>query len=841
MRIVRVGWPKWRLLAGGAFFACAYPHSGASAQSNFMEAEDPPKPSSKSAPSSSRVAKSSSNQHTQKPESEPSSILDLPLFIDETNIGNIRAQITINRILALAPADLAELLDDLLDKEAAAALSKLGSDLVDVEELRARGYKIELDPARLVIEFDIPSRLRGSRLIVNSATPRFDGLEAARPANFATGMTFSSFTTGDFTDFDNVTSILNTRGFANLGGAEGINLTYGGALNINAQGTDFFRDRVVLFKDDLENVRRYSAGDILPLQTRFNGDFDIFGLSVERFYQDLQPNRNVRPLGRSSFLLERPATVEIYVNGALLRTIQAEAGPIDIREIPVTELSNNVSIVVQDALGRREIDSFSIGNDVNLLGEGLSEFSFSAGLLRDDAVQGFTYTSDPVFSAFYTRGISDTLTLGASAVVTEFSQNAGLLAAFAGFGGVSQVDLAMSRRDGEGEGFAVSTLYRGNLLDLGFGPAQTNFRAEFRSKDFQPLSSFGFIENIKFDLALDARANVSESTQLVLGANYISRYEEEGEQYSLFGGFQRQIGRINFGAIGRFTQRQSGEQEVGLLLTAALVFGRRSNIFASFDTITQTGRFEYRQQRPLTLPEFELGARAQYGPDAIEAGGRVGFATSRFEALLDTQQEFDRDGDGTSNRSSLRFQTGFGFADGKIGIGRDPGRGFILVDKHPSLDEASVRVSTGSIGRDLGFANDFGPAIVPVFTPHRPQEIRVAAQNAPTGYNIGAGEYVALPGARTGVTVTVGSEEFRIAIVSIVRPDGEPLGLSRGRVTDLDTGEQRSFFTNRSGRAVFTKLKPGRYKVEVDETGFEFEFEVSGDDPANIQLGEIGR
>jgi outer membrane usher protein FimD/PapC len=527
----------------------------------------------------------------------------------------------------------------------------------------------------------------------------------------------------------------------------------------------------------------------------------------------------------------------VYVNGALLRTFSAGPGPVDIRDIPATDLSNQVTIVIEDALGRREIDSFTLGNDINLLSDGLNEFSFSLGVLRDNQVVGISYTSNPVASLFYRQGVSESLTLSGSAVFTEDYQNIGFSAAFAALRGVTQIDVAASSSP-IGEGAVVSLAYRGTPIDLGFGGAQTNVRAEYRTPEFQTLASFGFLEDIKFDLAADVRANISPTLQAIVGATYFSTHRTDDQRYGLFGGLQKQLGRLNLGVNVRYSQFNA-QDEFGVLVNASLPLGRRSNIFGTLDTASQTARVEFRQLRPLTLPEIEFGARARYGPDSYDIGGRFGYGTSRFEALVDVQQEYDRETSSFRNQSSVRLQTGIGFADGTFGIGRDPSRGFIVVKKHPTLEDAQVRVSTGSVGRDLGFANDLGPAVVPVFIPYRPQEIRVATENAPVGYNIGTGEYVAMPGARSGIVVSVGSDEYRVVIANLTGFDGERMGLVTGRLVDLETGKTRTFFTNRSGRVVFTQLATGRYRAEIDGSDFQFEFEVTEDAPANISLGDI--
>lgn len=766
---------------------------------------------------------------------ERTAVLNVPVITDQAQAGNVKAEISATDILRASAYDLRRVLGSRINEEVSARLLALGADLVPIYQVRQAGIDLRFDTAKLAIIVDIPLAARGAQTFRSGIEPKLAGLEVVEPADVSAGVTLASFTSGDLVTGQEMRSELTLRGFANLGGPSGANLLYG--ADVSTEG-NFRRDRLVAFIDDPSKVLRYSAGDILPTQSLYGSNFDLFGVSLQRSYQELQPVRNVRPLGRRSFLLERPALIEIYVNGALLRSFNANAGPIDIEDIPVAELSNEVSIVIQDATGRREVDNFTLGNDINLLDQGLSEFAFSAGLLRDNRVSGLSYTSQPVASLFLTTGATDRLTIGGSAVLTERLQGFGAIFAFAGLGGVTQLDAAVSR-DGAGMGGAVTVAYRGTPIDLGFGPAQTNLRAEYRTEDFRTLANFGFVDDIRLDLAADVRANLSQKLQMVIGGSFISRYGADQDRYGVFGGLQVQLGTLNLGATARYLRLNPTQDQASILFTMSRMLGRRSNIFGTFDTATGRGRAEFRRLRPLTLPELEFGARAEVEPEAYSLGGRFGFANSRFEALFDTQQNFRLVSGNSENRSSLRIQTAIGFADGSWGIGRDTSRGFVMVKKHPSLADSEIRVSTGSAGRELGYSNGLGPALVPVLIPFRPQELRIAADNAPIGYNIGAGEYVAMPSARSGVVISVGSDAYHTGLAVLTTFDGQPLGLVTGRIIQVETGLERSFFTNRAGRAVFTQLAPGTYRGLVDGNQFEFEFNVPKDAPGSISLGTL--
>jgi outer membrane usher protein len=276
-----------------------------------------------------------------------------------------------------------------------------------------------------------------------------------------------------------------------------------------------------------------------------------------------------------------------------------------------------------------------------------------------------------------------------------------------------------------------------------------------------------------------------------------------------------------------------------VLATLTVPLGRRHFSTASFDTATQQTRLEMRRVRDITVPEFDYGMIAENGPMMDRLTGQGRFANSRFN--LDVELVATRPGNGRPGREAnvaqFRLQSGFGLADGVFGIGRNPGRGFVMVDQHPSLKGTRIDVANSGIGRRAGQSNAIGPAVISQISSYRPDNIRVDALGAPPGYDIGPGEYISDPGALSGVRVRVGSDAFRSALVTFVTPDGKPVALRDGVLRNLDNGKTSGVFTNSAGRAVLSQLEPGRYRVELIGGDLTFEVTIGQNDPAILALG----
>lgn len=769
-----------------------------------------------------------------------SATLPLPMLIDNRNLGTVEAEITQNAVLRVNATGVAERLGDLIMPTSAEQVRALGAGLVPVAALEQAGVQLALDAATLSLVVTLQSSTRQARVV--AVTPEERAISGAEPvpvSGVAGGVTAALVASSPLgRNFDPLASIA-FAGFLNLGGVRGLNLDFSGDIDLSNQRRNMLqRGRLVLFKDWPDQAIRAAAGDITPNLPRLAGTVDVLGLSVGRDYAQLQPNRNVRPTLTRSFTLERRSAVEVYANGALVERFIADPGPIDVSRIPLSALSNQVSIVVEDALGRREVDTLSFGSDVSLLGQGIEEFSFSAGVLRAPSFGGIRYTDDPIVSLFYQRGISPSLTLAAHGVATRDVQNLGGAFAFATLIGVVSSDVAISHNRTFGTGAAFGLVYRGApLFGIQSGELAT-VSFDYRTRNFATLGVAGFANVTEFDLRADYQKPLTPRLSVFANVGLTGLYDVRRNDLSLAGGMRAQIDRFSVNVGGRYLTRSRGGSDVGAFVALSLAIGPRGNLNATYDTSGNSARVEYRQLRGFDLPEvdYRVGASRRDGEQSLFGG--FGYGTTRFDLSGDVSSRFRSNGIDASF-GTVRLQTGIGFADGVVAVGRDPARGFAIVSRHPSLRDATLTVKAGAAGRELGFANSFGPALVPINSPYRQQVVSIEGNNIPAGYDLGAGRYALSPGARSGVHLEIGTDAYRAALATLSYA-GEPISLASGTFESLDNSSVKGmFFTNRTGRAFFQKLAAGRYRLDIPDLLLTGEFLVPDGKEVLIRLGDL--
>lgn len=756
----------------------------------------------------------------------------------------VTAELTVTELLGIEGNSLEQALGGKLAEARRAQLKRAGGEFVSVARLQELGITATYDPANLTIALAIAPDAVGAQSFSFTGDINLGAAERVRPADFALGITGNLVGSHDFSDPAGDTRLLyDFAGFLNIGGREaGAYLLFGGLVDLADKAQRRFeRDRLVAFKDFEGPALRAAAGDLVAGLPLIAGEADVAGISLERRYDALQPLRNIRPTGRRQFVLDRPARIEIYANGALVQALDVNAGPVDLNRIPALSLSTNIAIIVEDATGRREIDSFTLANDIELLGAGLSEFNVTAGMMRKPSAGGggFAYSATPLVTGQYARGFSDVVTAGGHFAVMEAYQNVGLTFASLAPGGAVFVGGSASHDVASGDlGYALSLAYRGDPLRLSDLDSQLNFRLDYRSADYRRLSQSLAPDPVKIDMALDYRLSLTERVALSLGGNYLENHEDGPATRTVFGGVQVALGRVLASATARYADI-GGRSDMGVLTTLTIPLGRNHFSTASYDSVTRQARLEARRVRDITVPELDYGMIAEHSPLFDRLTGQGRFANSRFN--LDVELVGTRAaGPGTrrdSNVVNFRLQSGLAFADGQFGIGRNPGRGFVMVDRHASLKEARIEVETSGVGRRAGQGNALGPAVIGQLSGYRPDNVRVSVIGAPPGYDIGPGEYLSEPGALSGVKLTIGSDAYRSALVTFVMPDGTPVKLADGVVRDLATGKTSGVFTNAAGRAVLSKLAEGRYRVEFIGGDLVYEFNVDKSAPAIIKLG----
>ncbi|MFL6858673.1 MAG: fimbrial biogenesis outer membrane usher protein [Allosphingosinicella sp.] len=737
-----------------------------------------------------------------------------------------------------------DLLSNVLDAEVQRTLRAAfaGDTVLTPRDFEASGIRVHYNPQTLELQFDIASERRASR------TVQVSPLDRDRIGSFVKPAGFSAYV--------NVRSSLD---YLHQGPDEGLQtpvLFLDGAARIGAIVAeteaiwqpdsrilpDYQRLGSRLVYDDQKNLIRWSAGDLQPVARGFQSAPDIAGLSLFRSYSVLQPQTITRPRGDRSFRLERPATVEVQVNGQMVRRLQLNPGTYDLRDFPFTQGSNDIRINVIDDAGRTELLRFNVFLDQSQLAKGLSEFGVYFGVHSPLLPSGPHYTDQPAFTGFYRRGLSDTVTLGINAQADKRNQMGGLEAVFATVVGTISTNFSLSNIDRFGTGWAgVATFQR--LIQRSGGRADSlNLSVEARSRRFGPVGTLVPVNPFEFEIG----AGYSHAFNDYVYGGFDGRYSKGRGIQPDVGTARVTMGwrinpRISFTADGRYERDNLGERVAGLFsLTVQL--GHYSSVRGDYDTHDNRARVSFQTLHGTGVGSYNLNADIERSDVGSGANLNADYFANRAEIGLSHFGTFQGDfSSSTSQRTSLRVATSFAFADGAFSMGRPIYDSFAIVRGHPSLKGADVLVDPSAFGftANTGFLN---AATEPNLSSYSERTVTIDAPGAPAGIDLGQGSFRLLPPYRSGYKLIVGSDYGVTAIGRMLNRDGEPVSLVAGTAVEAAHPDRPpvELFTNRDGRFGAAGLAPGRWKVTMlDDAKSEFEIDIPPKTEGVVRLGEI--
>jgi outer membrane usher protein len=773
--------------------------------------------------------------------------ITVPLRDGQFFLGDVNARISPKDEISLPKDRLVQMMTPLLRTAALDSLKTIADTdgYLPLPAMKEKGFDVRFDPAKIELEM--------APTIEQRATGRLsggNGRESVMSENLATPAIFAGYVNmragADY----------SSESFYGPGGEPGARVAFDGALRWHDvvfesaatfdMSDGFSRGASRFVYDRPEDALRFSAGDVSPLKTGFQGGSDLLGVSVEKSYSKLQPSANIRPTGSRSFRIERPSNVDVAINGHVTQRLHLRPGDYDLNDLPLTAGANDITLVIEDDVGQKRTLEFTVFSGRSLLAPGISEWALSAGVASrfgsDAGGRAESLFSDveydfgtPVMTGFYERGLTADFTGIAHLQADANSVMTGAGGSWQTSFGFWAFDLAGSYGFDFGPGYAGNVGYELVNIEGKDGVHRSvRLAADYRSENFAPVS----VLDPRNDTMVTLSAMYSQDLPWELSGSLSGSYSlgrgEDPDRYSLDLALAR-----NFGPSVSAGLSLGYEQTVGGLLAgdeieqpdgfrAALRIGYRlnekSSLDAAYDALDGRSQLSYRHQEgqgigswnaQVSLDRTPSGSGS--APDSYGVNGSVGYIANRAE--LSASQHTGLAGLQTrkvDQRTSVTAGTAIAFADGRAAIGHPISSGFAIIGTHASLADSDVTI--GSSQDAARASSDFlGPALLSDVSPYSPARVPYDVSNLPVGYDLGAGAFDLMPSYKSGYKLTVGSDYTITAFGSLTNADGEPIALLTGEAYEEGHPEGRkvTIFTNRSGRFGAQGLRPGRWIIDM--------------------------
>lgn len=782
-------------------------------------------------------------------------LLDLPVVLDGREVGTVRAEIGPGPdAAALAPAALASLLETHLRPDAVRGLREAGGGTpVPAGTIAVDGMTVAVDPATLVLRVVTDPALRRTVVLDLAPQPGLADPGRLRPPAFLSAYANLRLSQA----WHDLAGEGRANGRQPLGGLldAAVNLD-GWVVEAEAfyqedgrgtGGAPWRRGELRLLRDFPERRVRVAAGDIGYPLAGFQAGRPLGGIAVASNFL-LSPYETFTPSGRQEFVLDQPSLVEVEVNGRPARLFRLAPGSYDLRNLPGTAGTNDVTVRITDPSGREEVITFPFFFDNSLLAPGVHEFAYAAGLPSRLDDGRYRYDEErATVSALHRVGLGESLTVGANLQADRRQWLAGGEVLFATPLGTFGIEPSASGTDGAGTGWATALRFRdyrgaGEIWER----RSVTGQAIWRSDAFAPLGATRPVNPVSWDLALRIGQPVTAATALTLGMRYQVGRGPADDAASAELGLRTRLARgVYFDVSAEHLRDAGGTRETIGYASLRLMFADgRHSAGASYDTASREHRLQWRYQDARPVDAVSLSADVARAPEGDSLSGTAAYVHPRFTASLRhdrVERPPSRTGGGRSgmdSRSSASFATALAFADGHVAVSRPITDSFAIVVPHRRIAGRLVGVDRF----DDGYAartDVLGPAVVPSLSAHRLRPLSIEVPDAPIGYDLGEDRPILQPRYRSGTVVPVGTDGVASLGGVLQGPDGAPLALQAGLLRGAG-GTEIAFFTNRAGRFRIDGVAPGTWHLMLTTMeASPVEVSVPADAEGTIDLGAV--
>ena len=665
-------------------------------------------------------------------------------------------------------------------------------------ERRSRGGKewVSLRSLQPQLRFDLEERTFSLALTVGPAllgTARID-IGYQRPA----GTVMGDSTSGFVNYAAQVDLQKQVSGFGEAGVSSGPALLSSG-FAVNPGGIPV-RGITAFTYDLLSRLEKLVVGDAVVSGQGAGSSGVVGGVTWSRDFS-LDPYLVTAPRPAFTAFAPTPSTLEVWVNGAMVRQQPVPAGTLDLTGIPVVAGAGSVRTVLRDAYGREQAFDLRSNFAPGLLAPGLTEFGYTAGFLRNRLdVASFDYTR-PVVLARHRGALDEVITVGGRAELSLDRAMAGPSVTMGTLFGQVDLELLGSVAQGATGGSAgVSWSWMGPRWSSGLRLRATS--PAYATAILDPWADRAIAD-------LTAFGTVSPINRLSLGVDLAAaRWRDGGDSASAtlradlaLGAGLTLLASVTH-TVGGFTPGPGG------MISISWALGDRTTAQASAGGGTPGPTASAGVSH--TMP---VGSGYGYRVE-----GQAGAVASRGSGLFQYQTGFGRyeaqvDQLGTTTYGAVRAAGGIVIAGDRVFATRP-------------VEEAYALVRVGVPGvtaylenQEAGVTDDQGDVLVPALLARYSNRLSIRAADIPMDYEVGKVEQRVAPGRKSGMVVRFDVSPIR-AVMGRLRLEGDTSQVpGGGELVVLQDGAELRAATTADGRFFLEGARPGPHAAEVTWRG----------------------
>lgn len=584
--------------------------------------------------------------------------------------------------------------------------------------------------------------------------------------------------------------------------------------------------------DRRSDMKRVVYGDFFSSSGDLGSSLNMGGISYSKVYR-IDPYFIRYPMLDISGSASLPSEVDVYLDGMKIRTERLSPGEFELRNISHYGGASTVEVVIRDVFGREEriIQPFYFTD--TLLKEGLHEYSYDIGLLREDfGVESNRY-GEMAMSFFHRYGMNDRFTVGfrgegGSGLFNIGPQGSYLL----GDAGIFTGSMAGSMgEEGFGLAFSLSHSYQNRKVN-------TRLSVKGYTEEYSTTGSGLLTEKPKYEAGAGIGYNAREFGSISIDYTTLKGYEG-GDRDVASATYNKSI----MGKVSVFlTLRNIKEEESSSEVFAGLSYYPWSDtsLSANYQKVeektveaimvqknTPSGEgFSYRATvEKIDSPDGSAGRVNPF----LQYNSRRGILSAEYSAVS---------GEGEETRISQITASGaVVYVGDDVRLTRPVYDSFGLV-KVGSLEGIRVYQS----GQEIGRTDSSGRLLIPSLGSYYDNLVSIEDKDIPMNFTISEVQKYISPPLGSGSLIDFDVTKFQaITGTLMVKADGEIKPVEYREVNVTVDGKDSTFPTGKGGEFYLENMKAGIYKATFEhykKTCF-FDIIIPESEETIIDLGGI--
>lgn len=589
------------------------------------------------------------------------------------------------------------------------------------------------------------------------------------------------------------------------------------------------------------------VGDQIASSGDLGSSVNMGGIGFTKLYK-LDPYFITQPLFNLQGMSQFPSEADIYLDGVLAGKQQVAPGQFELKNIYSYAGSHQVDVVLRDPFGNEQKISYPFYFSSQILREGLHEYSYNIGFIREQFGIKSNEYGKAAFSAFHRYGVTSAFNVGARAEGTDGLFNGGVSTSFS-FSQIGAFLFSVASSSADGRAGSAGSLQH----SYQFKTFSTNVLIRTFSRNYATIGAPPIPSMTKNAMSLSAGFPLGIIGGFGLGYSTNETWDGLNSRTASLNYSRALTNTTNLFASVSTTHAADTVNAffIGLNFNPASNVHAAAQINKTGDTNTETIQI----QKDTPVGEG-LGYRASlnrsfasssttysFGP-GLQYNGRYGIYT--FDSTVQSAENST-----TTEMVNVSASGSVVYAGGFFGLARPVNDSFsiVLVD---SLPNAVVMNN----GQELGTTDASGTMVMPTLASYGQNQITVDARNLPLDYSISGLNQQISPPIWSGSCVSFDTLRVRALIGNLyLQKAGKKTPLEfvdimmkvNGREVTFPTGKGGELYMEntlsdepvsgvvdkQSCRSIAERrksggnvIKPGEYRARVEQEGVVCEFTI---------------